>query len=209
MKKIAILMVLGVFIVTGAFAELAIGVNGALYMTDAELGDAGYEGVAEQFQAGDGVFYGGFVEILGNKIGLGAAFNASFYESTWGNEMMDLDLNLYLSYHLFKATSFIDPFGEIGLGSISKDSANEEEDYDPENPLAQTVYWYAGAGLGVNLGFVGVFAKVIWHFTIPGAVQGETVAWDEYTGTWYEASYDLEEYALKPLKVMIGAKLIL
>jgi len=203
MKKIAILMVLGVFIVTGAFAELAIGVNGALYMDDSELDTATYDSLADQFQAGEGVFYGGFVEILGRKAGLGAAFNASFYPAPWDGvtEMVDMDLNVYLSYHLFKATSFIDPFGEIGLGYISMDYANEEEDWDTENPLTASTYWYAGAGLGVNLGFIGVFAKFIYHFEIPGAV---TV----YDDSGY-VSYDLEEYALKPYKVMIGAKLIL
>ena len=67
--------------------------------------------MADRFQKGDGIFYGAFVELLGRKAGLGLAFNASF-DAAWGAEMVDMDITGYLNYHLFKTTSFIDPFAK-------------------------------------------------------------------------------------------------
>jgi hypothetical protein len=210
MKKIAIVALLGVFIATGAFAELAIGVNGALYMDDSELNDSSYGSVADRFQDGEGIYYGLFIEALGRKAGFGAAFNASKYASQWDpeQEMMDMDLNLYFSYHLIKATSVIDPFGEIGLGYIAKDYVDAEYDDDHDNPLTASTYWFAGGGLGINLGFIGVFAKFNYLMPFGNELTG-TVSYVDEEGETQETEITLESFALKPYRVVIGAKLIL
>jgi hypothetical protein len=68
-------------------------------MDDNELNDSG--SISERFQGGEGIYYGLFIEALGSKAGLGAALNVSTYASPWNSEvqMMDMDLNLYFSYH--------------------------------------------------------------------------------------------------------------
>lgn len=203
MKKIAIVALLGVFIATGAFAELAIGVNGALYMDDSELNDSSYGSVADRFQDGEGIYYGLFIEALGRKAGFGAAFNASKYASAWDpeQEMMDMDLNLYFSYHLIKTTSVIDPFGEIGVGYIGKDYLDEKDD----QRVTESTYWFAGGGLGVNLGFLGIFAKVNYMIPFSGALKAETTIIDSNNNQVDQG--EIEDFALKPYRVVIGVKL--
>jgi hypothetical protein len=119
-----------------------------------------------------------------------------------------MDLNLYFSYHLIKATSVIDPFGEIGVGYIFKDYVDSQYDDDPDNPLTASTYWFAGGGLGVNLGFIGVFAKFNYLIPFPGAIKAESTIYDSY-GNPVDVTWDIEEFALKPYRIVIGAKLIL
>jgi hypothetical protein len=199
MKKILVVSVLCLLGAAGAFADLALGINGALYMDDADLEAAGYRSVAEAFRDGEGIYYGLMAEFMGKHLGLGLQGMGSWYYSPWINDVMrDLDLNLYLSYHVLGSRFVVDPMLDAGLGYISKDWADRDLDDDLDNPIAATAYGYLGAGVGVNIWRLGFFTKFIWHFPM-GPVQGS--GW--LSGT------ELEAFGLKPYKILIGAKFIL
>jgi len=204
-KKLLILVVLITFAASGAFAlNLTLGLNGALYMDDNEYPT--WKDKTDAFKKGDGVYYGLMVELLGDEIGLIGNYYASIYEASFGQEMIDMDLNLGLSYHLLGSTFFFDPFGEIGLGYIFKDYTDPTyADLDGDAPLTGMTYWYAGVGAGINLGSIGVFTKFHYHFKL-GAPTAEGTFYDEDGIETYE--YEVEEYALKSYKFVLGAKLI-
>jgi hypothetical protein len=199
MKKILVVLALCVLGAAGAFAELALGLNGALYMDDAELEAANGPSVAEAFQSGEGIYYGLMAEFMGKHMGLGLQFMGSTYMSAWNDQLLDLDLNIYLSAHILGSRFIVDPTIDVGLGYISKDYADKDNlSDDPDNPIAATTYGYLGAGVGVNIWRLGIYSKFMWHFPM-GAVQG-TGALD---------GYPIEAFGLKPYKILIGAKFIL
>ena len=198
MKKILVVLALCVLGAAGAFAELALGLNGALYMDDAALETATGRSVAEAFQNGEGIYYGLMAELMGKHMGLGLQFMGSVYDSAFSAQLLDLDTNLYLSAHVLGSRFIVDPTLDAGLGYISKDWADSDLDDDPDNPIAATAYWYLGAGVGVNIWRLGIYTKFMWHFPM-GAVQG----------SGYLSDTELEAFGLKPYKILIGAKFIL
>ena len=137
-------------------------------------------------------------EFLGKNVGLAGSYLASFYASeVTAAAMVDSDLNLALDAHLLGSRSILDPLVGVGLGYISKDYADESDDDDPDNPLSATAYWFLEGGLGLNFGPVGIFTKFMYHFPL-GAVEGSGDLTD----------ITLEEYALKPYKIIIGGKVM-
>lgn len=194
MKKTIILAALLAVLAGGsAWGQLAVGGTGAVF---ANLEDSP-EDVVAMFENGEGIFYGPFVEIGLGKLAIGAALNFSVYEEyDWftPTEMIYYDINAYLQGHMFKYKSFLDPFVEAGLGLIAKDYLNEEDDLDLENPLLATAYFQVGGGLGINLGSLGAFVKVLYM------IPGDPIYTDD--------GYSLEQYPLTPLKVFAGVKLI-
>jgi hypothetical protein len=198
MKKILVVLALCVLGAAGAFAELALGLNGALYMDDAALETATGRSVAEAFQNGEGIYYGLMAELMGKHMGLGLQFMGSVYDSAFSAQLLDLDTNIYLSAHLLGSRFIVDPTVDAGLGYIFKDWADSDLDDDPDNPIAATFYGYLGAGVGVNIWRLGIYTKFMWHFPM-GAVQG----------SGYLSDTDLEAFGLKPYKILIGAKFIL
>ena len=206
-KKLLIFAVLITFAASGAFAlNLTVGLNGALYMDDNEY--VTWDEKVDAFKDGEGVYYGLMVELLGDQVGIGANYFASVYDSTFGEEMIDMDLNLGLSYHLFGSVSVLDPFGEVGVGFIAKDYADSDmQDVNGDAPLTAMKYWYAGVGAGINLGSIGIFTKFLYHFNL-GAPTVEDEFYD-IDGNPIFVEYTLEEYSLKPYKFVLGAKIIL
>jgi len=196
MKKILVVLVLCVLGAAGAFADLALGLNGALYIDDPADYTAG--DIGDAFQNGEGIYYGLMAELMGKHMGLGLQGMASWYTSAWGDALRDLDANIYLSAHVLGSRFIVDPMVDVGLGYISKDWADSDLDDDPDNPIAATAYWYAGAGVGVNIWRLGIYTKFMWHFPM-GTVQG--------TGDL--SGYPIEEFGLKPYKILLGAKFIL
>jgi hypothetical protein len=160
MKKLVFVAALVVLVGGGAFAQLAFGVTGALHM-DQQLSASE---ISTDFKTGDNIYYGGFVEYLFRHVGLGVSVNVSPAESL-ALELINYDANLYLSYHLFRATAFLDPFGEVGFGAFALDYKNSADRIDGgTSPIAESPYWYAALGLGVNLGrHVGVFGKFAYN----------------------------------------------
>ena len=199
MKKILVVAVLCLLGATGAFADWALGINGALYMDDAELEAANGPSIGDAFRSGEGIYWGLMAELMGKHMGLGLQFMGSRYMSAWDDQLLDLDINLYLSAHVLGSRFIIDPTVDAGLGYISKDWADRDLDDDPDNPIAATAYWYLGAGVGVNIWRLGIYTKFMWHFPM-GQVMG-TSGWGD--------EYPIEEFGLKPYKILLGAKFIL
>jgi hypothetical protein len=200
-------LILAVVGAAGAFADVGIGAIGALYMDDAEWASATGYTVSQAFRHGEGVYYGLMGEFMGKNVSLGGAYMASFYTASFGIDipMVDMDMNLYLGGHFLGTRKVLDPFVEAGLGYIFKDYNNYDYDDDPL-PLTELFYWYLGAGVGANLGPIGFFGKFIYHIPFKNQPARTIEYVDEY-GT-HLASIDLEDYALKPYKIVLGAKIM-
>jgi len=227
MKKLFAVAVLGALVATGAFAELVLGVSAVQYYQEDEEGNFPSPADAwNDLQDGDTlVYYGGFAEIIGKHLGLGLSFNwnnlSDGVDDVYGiydplQDLISYDFNIYLTYHFFGGDAFIDPFVEAGLGMYAfdyanKDALNDDElvapYIDDDDPLLASAYTDLGAGLGINLGALGVFAKVNLNNMIDEAVEGEYDS-DSQLGTPGETYYIMPFNPL-PLKWTFGAKLIL
>jgi hypothetical protein len=213
-KKIFIVIALVALVSGGAFAQLAFGVSGALH-SDSQLSASG---ISDAFRTGDNIYYGGFIEILGRHLGLGVSFNYSPNSNAsdlTGVNLINWDADIYLSYHLFKATSFIDPFLEFGVGILALDYAanSKPQDYTGTSPIAASPYWYGAIGLGINLGHhLGIFGKLAYNFLIQSQLKqnGTDIP---YYGT-FSGNYDangvpiINEY-VPAYRFTAGIKLIL
>ncbi|TVR62247.1 MAG: hypothetical protein EA426_02005 [Spirochaetaceae bacterium] len=240
MKKAAFLIAMFILVGSVAFGQirLTLGASGSLYYSEEEWGDSDGRSIADQFRSGEGVYYGGQIELLGRNLGLGGALNMSFWEPTGGGwdslgdsvELVDMDVNFYLVYHLFRSTSFIDPFLEIGIGSVVRDfAADSKWDPDPGEPISQQPYYTVGAGLGINLRRLGIFTKV--NYNIPTGqpefnnhkmrwvVTEDTAGDSKYetpgsggdtkSGTVTESEVRrLEDISVRDYRVTVGFKLI-
>jgi len=196
MKKILLISVLCLLGAAGAFADLALGLNGAMYLDDPSLYTAG--DIGEAFRNGEGIYYGLMAEFMGKHMGLGLQFMGSAYDTAIGDRMLDLDTNIYLSAHLLGSRFIIDPTLDVGLGYIFKDWADRSLDDNLDDPIAATAYGYLGAGVGLNIWRLGIYSKFIWHFPM-GALQGSGGG----------GTYTIEEFGLRSYKILIGAKFIL
>jgi hypothetical protein len=212
MKKIFLALVMVALITTGAFAQLVIGVTGVQYYEEDVNGDLpSLSDSWEDFKDGEGVYWGGYVELILSKLGLGISFNQQTYEDPFGDSTFDMwnyDVNFFLAYHLFGGRAFIDPFLQAGVGLMAYDYKNKDDlrDYyaiaDPsvvisDDPMFGSMYYDFGLGLGVNLGSVGIFAKAMWN------IQSDEPLYNEDYG------YEIFEWPVMPFKWTFGAKLIL
>lgn len=208
-RKIVVALALVALVATGAFAQLTLGVSGALHMDEQMSASE----IKDSFDSGENIFYGAFAEIIIHKLGFGVSGNFSSY-TDMGTEFMDYDVNGYLSLHLFGGRAFLDPFGEFGVGVFAYDFA--DNDTDPDNPIAANLYWYAAAGLGINLGPVGVFGKFAYNVRINRHLTGTNDDGSEYDIPYYGYpvyNSDTEAWDTIPLlpqyRFTLGIKLIL
>ncbi|WP_304225590.1 hypothetical protein [Gracilinema caldarium] len=224
MKKLLAILAMAALVATGAFAELSLGISGAqYYQEDANGNLPSLQQAWKDFQDGTGVYYGGFAEILGRHWGLGFAFNydpeAGSYEYNTGQyaKFMSYDVNLNLSYHIFGATAFLDPFVEVGFGMTAFDYLNKDElnnDYliapyiDDDDPLFASSYATVGLGLGLNLKPIGVFFKANWCKEGNSPIKG---TYDSDYPDYYLAGteYYIPSWVVMPFRWTFGAKLIL
>jgi hypothetical protein len=201
-KKILVAAVLAAAVGSGAFAQLMLGVSGALYM-DTTNGVTASQ-IADQFKSGENIWYGGFVEIAGKHIGLGLSFNTSaaytdILDVTWHN----YDAAFYLAYHLFGARAFLDPLAELGVGALAQINDTSS------NIATGTGYWYGALGLGINLGPIGIFGKFAYDFKLAQHLTQTDEAGNKYDVPYYQA-YDLSGDGYLPnFRFTLGAKLIL
>src|SRR6056297_2096491 len=221
-KRTVILLLLLTVVVSGVCAvDFSLGFSGALYMSDEQFDSASGRSILDRFEDGEGIFYGVNGEILFDQCALRLYTYFSFYEfeytlnsgsNTGRFEMMDVDVNYSLSYHFFKARSVLDPFAEFGAGVISSNVNAVYEDgtqiYGPDfddDPfmILGTEYVFAGLGLGLNLGDLGLFSKLQYHTPV-GTPEGEI---DNKDGT--VTNYEVDEFPLNDLKVILGLKLFL
>ena len=129
-KRVIAVLALVALVGAGAFAQLAIGMSGALY-SDTSM--SAHE-AADQFQEGEGIFYGPFIELGLDKLALGLSGNFSFYsedfsfaqDGSYMMKMVDYDIALYIQGHLLGYKSPLDPFLEAGLGVMAKDFAEND-----------------------------------------------------------------------------------
>lgn len=193
MRKMSVIAMMVLLLAgSSAWAQLALGGTGAVFANTNQTP----ESILDMFREGEGIFYGPFLELGMKNIALGAAFNWSYYTTDLG-QMVDYDLNGYLQGHLFSYKAFIDPFLEVGFGRIASDYADSDADPDSSNPLRATKYFQAGGGLGLNLGNLGFFLKALYMIPADEPVYDSS------------GSYTLVDYPLKPLKVFMGAKIML
>jgi hypothetical protein len=208
-KKIFSVAMLVALVSGGAFAQLALGVTGALNM-DQQLSASE---ISNDFKNGDNIYYGGFVEILGKHLGLGVSLNVSPVQSET-IDLINYDADLYLSYHIFKATGFLDPFLETGLGVFALDYKKQSDKVEGgTSPIAESPYWYGALGLGINLGHrIGVFGKFAYNWIIQrqgtDKDTGQTIP---YYGTYApdaNGDWAVTEY-VPTYRFTLGLKLIL
>ena len=197
MKKIGLLSMMLLLIAGGStWAQISLGGTAAVFANT----DQSAETIIAMFKEGEGIFYGPFIELGMKNFAIGAGFNWSYYSTSFGSttaKMVDYDINGYLQGHPLSYKSFLDPFLELGVGQIATDYA--ENDPDPSVALRATKYFQAGGGLGLNLGHLGLFLKALYMIPLEDPVIVSAGG----------SSYTLEAYPLKPLKVFLGAKVIL
>jgi hypothetical protein len=195
-KKLTAVLVLAAMLVAGASAQLMIGVSGALPL---DSKDTSYSQISDQFESGEGIFYGGFVELAMHQVGFGFSANTMTMRDYWFDANMDIvDADLYVSFHLFGARALLDPFAELGYGVIGSEWENGTDWVDA------SYYWYGALGLGVNLGPVGVFAKFAYNHAVSTPVE-----LDDGSNAPSFGYYLFGQPYLPRYRVTIAAKLIL
>ena len=194
MKKIIAILLFAALIAGGAFAQLMFGVTGDLHTDALNTTD-----IQNSFQTGQNIFYGPFAELALGKLGFGASGTFSFYD-IYNTHFMDYDVAAYISYHLFGARSFLDPFLQFGAGYIATDYANSTDKIasttqGASDPLAANIYWYGAAGVGVNLGTIGVFGKAAYNGSVQKHLPGTPFRPDPtrptVTGRFLDGAYGL------------------
>jgi hypothetical protein len=226
-KKFLLVIAIVLIVTTGAFAQLTFGITANQYVYEDEAGNLpSLSTVWGDFRDGLGTYWGFFGEIILGKLGIGLAFNyqdvPSFYYDMDGTgtdfgvefyeEMWSYDANVYLSYHFLGGRSLLDPFLQSGIGVNAYDFKNQEDKYDynsmgPDDPIFGSPYWDIGAGLGLNLGGIGIFLKGTYMMEMEGTLTG--TSWpDAFDGSTFE--YDIMPWYLNgDFKWTFGAKLIL
>jgi hypothetical protein len=220
-------MILGILVITNASAELCFGISGAQYYIEDENGNLPSLGRAwKDFQEGNGVYWGGFAEILGNHWGLGLAFNYNPLQDGINpvtgspdpyGDFWSYDVNLYVSYHFLGGAAFLDPFVEIGLGMTAfdyqdKDALNRDSAVDryvdDDDPLFASAYSTIGIGLGMNLKPIGFFFKLNWCKESDNFIKGTRDS-DYYISNEAGKEYYIEPWFVMPLRWTFGAKVLL
>jgi hypothetical protein len=205
-KKLFVVFAMVALVAAGASAQLMFGVSGALHM-DTQLDS---NQIIDQFQQGEGIFYGPFAEIAFGRLGFGVSGNFSFWtDDVLQTEFVDYDVAFFVAYHLFKARFLLDPFVEIGTGYIAQDFANEAEDPNPDDPLGANMYWYTAFGVGVNLGAVGVFGKFAYNNVLQDQLDASNlVAYPDGKLPYYRLDMDGKPY-IPAFRFTAGVKFIL
>ncbi len=220
-KKALLILAILAFVATGAFGQIVIGVTGNQYAFEDEAGNLpSLSSVWDDFREGRGTYWGLFGEVIFHKLGLGFAFNYQdvpefgydFDSSGTVDadelypEMWSYDANVYLSYHILGGRAFLDPFLQAGLGINAYDFKNSDDketwnSMGPEDPLFASPYWDFGAGLGINLGGLGIFIKGAYIVPMDSVLTGTD---------WNGVEYDIMPWYLNgDFKYTFGAKIIL
>lgn len=204
-RKLLAVLLLTALVVGGASAQLMFGVTGAIPTGTSNFT---FNDVATRLQNGEGVFYGVVGELAFRKLGFGFAVNTmTMYSDYWAEADQIMDGAAFVSFHLIKARAFLDPFVELGGGLVATMNPNDMSGYTPFYDASY--YWYAAAGLGVNLGIVGVFAKFAYNFAVQEPVMWEDAYGDSYAYSAFGYRLYGTEIELPPYKLTVGAKIIL
>lgn len=236
MKKTMAVLALAIAAASGSFAEVMLGVTGMQYYAEDSDGKLPGLGQAwDNFRDGKNVYWGGFVEVAGDNLGLAFSFNYDSVKDSGSTveainkamEQWSYDANLRLTYHLFGSDAFLDPMLHLGFGVIAFDFVNKDADTqayrkatwlvppydyaDKNDPLAAAAYWDAGLGLGLNFGPVGIFVNGIYTHQIKDSLKGKFDAEDPLVliGNRKEGEeYPIPMLETFPFKWVFGAKVI-
>ena len=197
-RKLIAVLALAALVVAGASAQLMIGVSGALPL---DTKPDNYDQIANQFQSGQGIYYGGFIELGLGKIGFGVSANTMTIKEPNSGVLYDItDADLYAAFHILGTRSLLDPFAELGYGIIGSEAQHVDEWTDA------SYYWYVALGLGINLGPVGIDAKFSYNNAVSTPVPYRNI--DDTAPAFGSFLVGSEGY-LPPYRVTIAAKLIL
>jgi hypothetical protein len=211
-KKALLILAILAFVATGAFGQIVIGVTGNQYaFEDVDGNLPSLPSVWNDFKEGVGTYWGLFGEVIFHKLGIGLAFNYQdvpdfTYNTIDYTEMWSYDANVYLSYHILGGRSFLDPFLQAGLGINAYDFKDQSvkdvfNSMGPDDPLFASPYWDFGAGLGINLGGLGIFLKGAYIVPMDSVLTGTD---------WSGLEYDIQPWYLNgDFKYTFGAKIIL
>lgn len=152
MKKMVLILVL-FLVAAGLFAELSVGATASYSISSYVL-----DSVEEILIGPENLLYGVFAELQHKKVGLGLQYAVDYgtiFQDGMAGWVRTSDLSVFLTLRAFKPRSFIDPFIEAGYGKNMRDSG-----------FGDYSYLYGGAGLGVNLYYLGAFVKLLYAFPL-------------------------------------------
>lgn len=135
----------------------------------------------EVYQSDQNNKYGFSWEVIIDNIGFGGHYGILFNKiesSEFPGEQewwLDWKGDLYISYHLFGAKTFLDPFAELGFGNAGITFVNntgEQLSTKSRNPVTNmSLFPYAAIGGSINLSGLLLGAKVNYYLensAIPG-----------------------------------------
>lgn len=198
MKRLILITMIAVLAVSSAFAKITIGVTSNQYYPGVDGSVVpSLENAWNDLITLNNVYFGGFVEMNGKNNAFGVSFNFATNEGS-SSELWAYDLNTYWAYHFFGTRAFLDLFIQGGVGIISYDYMDKTAYELADNYAPQLSAFYAdfGPGLGINLGNLGIFTKVMFNFRLPWQLS------DSY-GT------PIPLWPLMPAKWVFGAKVTL
>ncbi|HAE21652.1 MAG TPA: hypothetical protein DCG47_04920 [Spirochaetaceae bacterium] len=204
MKKALLVLTLAVFVATGAFAQIVLGITGVQYYEEVNGKLPTVKEAWADFKEGTGVFWGGYGEIVLGKLGLGLSFNQQTFKDEFERALdtWNYDVNFFLSYHLFGGRALLDPFLQAGVGMMAFDYKDKEAARAfytlTDDPLFASSYFDFGLGLGINLGGIGIFGKGMWN------VQSDEPLYSQEDG-----GTPIFSWPILPFKWVFGVKLIL
>jgi hypothetical protein len=155
MKAIALALCLSCLAVA-AFAETRVDVDAVIckdFMSSPSFDQA-------VRALGDDASFGGLGwEVIMDHIGIGGQYLVDFHEDNPNSWWLDWNGQAaYASYHILGATSFIDPFVDLGIGSAGTVFLGPEA--NGASRLAIGVYSFASAGASLDLSGLRVGAKL-------------------------------------------------
>jgi hypothetical protein len=144
-------IIISMFICTAAFSNVRIGVAIAGYINISALLSGDTEMV---FHAEDDICYGLHTELTFGNLGVGLLWLMTNYPGydILGNPLFTfiiLDIGLFLSYHILGDRSNVDPFLEIGIGTMQW-LYGKGQGFFTERPatlLSTDIHGFASAGI--------------------------------------------------------------
>lgn len=157
------------------------------------------ESLKSIFDDTDNLFAGFHWEVLIDRLGFGMHYRVKFDRVETGESnpeydwSLDWDGDMFLSYHFFGAGSFLDPYVQIGLGSMGRVDIDDDDGYwilddgvweyyyelDPTDRAVSNLSLYGFAGAGFALNFDGFLLGAQLNYRpVSTAVPG--TQFDEY-----------------------------
>jgi hypothetical protein len=182
-------IILSLLICTTAFSNVRIGVDIAGFFDIAALLSGDTEMV---FHAENDIYYGFHAELTFGNFGIGFLWLMTNYPAydALGNPTFTfivLDIGLFVSYHILGDSSPVDPFVEMGIGTMQWLHGRGQGFFteEPATLLSTDIHGCTSAGIALNFFNISAGLKCIIHpFT-------------------FNPRPDLPQYQLEFLKIVI------